>query len=277
MNTSDNRPATLHNRTAILAGNWKMNLRRAEVRAFAAKLKGALGPRAAADGASPQVALFPSHPFLGTLADALRGTAVIVGAQDVHSEASGAHTGDVSAHQVASTGATWALCGHSERRADHGEGDALVARKAGAALGAGLGVMVCLGETLEQREGGDTEEVLDRQLAAFLDGVGVEPLGDALGRWALAYEPVWAIGTGKTATPRIAQEAHVFLRARLAAQLGEAAASVPLLYGGSAKPGNCEELFAEPDVDGFLIGGASLDPATFLDMIHRCGDAPASD
>ena len=263
---------SLHNQTAILAGNWKMNLRRAEVRAFATELAGALAEQPCA----AQVALFPAHPFLCTLADALRGAPVVVGAQDVHPSASGAHTGDVSAQQILSTGASWVLCGHSERRADHSESDELVARKAAAALSAGLGAMVCLGETLEQREAGETETVLSRQLGALLDGVNRERLEGSPGRWALAYEPVWAIGTGKTATPEIAQSAHRFLRGRLQDELGELAVDIPLLYGGSAKPSNCEELFAQPDVDGFLIGGASLDPATFLDMIRRCGSAPVS-
>lgn len=264
---------TLHNQTAILAGNWKMNLLRAEVRAFADTLADALG------GTQPsgaQVALFPAHPFLCTLSDALRRVPVIVGAQDIHPNEAGAHTGDVSARQVASAGASWALCGHSERRADHGETDELIGAKTQAALDAGLGAMVCLGETLNEREEGATEAVLGRQLAAVLDVVGADRLGSAQGRWALAYEPVWAIGTGKTATPEIAQEAHGFLRACLADRLGDGAALVPLLYGGSAKPSNCEALFAQDDVDGFLIGGASLDPATFLDMIRRCGDVPAA-
>ena len=264
----------IHNRTAILAGNWKMNLGRADVRAFASALSTALAAPQAEQ--APQVMLFPAHPFLCTLADALRGAPVIVGAQDVHPAASGAHTGDVSAPQVLSTGARWALCGHSERRADHGESDELVGRKARAALDGGLGAMVCLGETLEQRESGSTEAVLAKQLAGFFGQVEAQRLETCVGRWALAYEPVWAIGTGKTATPEIAQDAHRFLRTQLAEHLGGRSAEVPLLYGGSAKPANCEDLFAQPDVDGFLIGGASLDPATFLDMIQRCGGASAS-
>lgn len=270
MTTPTPHRTTMHNRSAILAGNWKMNLGRADVRAFAADLSRAL----AAEPSPAQVALFPAHPFLCTLSDALRGVPVIVGAQDVHAEPEGAHTGDVSASQVLSTGATWTLCGHSERRADHAETDDLVARKARAALEAGLGAMVCLGETLHERESGATEAVLERQLSALLDGVGVDRLDTAVGRWAVAYEPVWAIGTGRTATPQIAQDAHRFLRARLADRLDRGAGAIPLLYGGSAKPENCAELFAETDVDGFLIGGASLDPATFLDMIRRCGGAP---
>ncbi len=262
----------MNSRPTILAGNWKMNLRRADASAFADQLR-ALGPKAA-QGA-PMVMLFPSAPFISSLSDQLRHTEVLVGAQDLHPESSGAHTGDVSAEQLKSAGATWALCGHSERRHDHNESCELVAAKVNAALASGLLPMVCVGETLEQREAEATESVLAEQVSAMLGacaGLSAEPAADGGLTWALAYEPVWAIGTGLTATPEIAQQAHGFLRQQIAATLGEGAArALPLLYGGSAKPSNCESLIAQADVDGLLIGGASLDSVSFLDMIRRCG------
>ncbi len=187
----------------------------------------------------------------------------LCGGQDLHTEDKGAHTGDVSGPQLVDAGCRWVLCGHSERRSDHGESDELVGQKAVAANRHGLYPMICLGETLAERQAGRTFEVLERQLSAALEG-RPDP-------FALAYEPVWAIGTGETATPEIAQEAHNFLREHLADLLGEEVARVKrIVYGGSANPENAGTLIAESDIDGFLVGGASLDPEKFLAIIRSC-------
>jgi triosephosphate isomerase len=184
-----------------------------------------------------------------------------MGGQDLHRADQGAHTGDVSGAQLADAGCTWALCGHSERRRDHRESDELVAAKVVAAARHGLTPMVCVGETREERRAGQTLAVLERQLRAALAS-GPDPV-------AVAYEPVWAIGTGDTATPETAEEAHAFLRRLLGELRGEVAAGrIPLLYGGSVTPDNAAGLIARPDVDGFLVGGASLDPRKFLSIIR---------
>jgi len=239
-------------RRPIVAGNWKMHLLGAEAEAFCQAL------RAGLPAARPEVVLFPSFPLLARVAAALSGSGVGVGAQDVHPEEKGAHTGDVSAAQLADAGCGWALCGHSERRRDHGESDALVAAKVAAALAAGLVPIACVGETREERRSGRTFEVLARQL---------EPLPDDP-RLVLAYEPVWAIGTGETATPETAEDAHAFLRGRLARRAGAPFAdALRILYGGSVSPENAPGLAAQGDVDGFLVGGASLDPNRFLAIL----------
>jgi triosephosphate isomerase (TIM) len=250
-------------RQPLAAANWKMHLVQPEARAFCRQLRGAELPP------DVEAAIFPSCPLLAAVVAELAGAGVAVGGQDLHPEDSGPHTGDVSGAQLADVGCRWVLVGHSERRRDHGEDDALVARKLSAAGRHGLMPILCLGETRDERRGGSTFEVLERQLAAAL--VAAPPRG---ADWALAYEPVWAIGTGETATPEQAQEAHAFLRAR-AAELGSAtlAADLRILYGGSVKPDNAAELFAQPDIDGFLVGGASLDAAKFLAIMHACGVA----
>lgn len=230
-------------RRPILAANWKMHKVRAEVRTFCKTFVTELGAPAA------EVIVFPSFPLLDTVVDGLAGTPVAIGGQDLHVAASGAHTGDVSGAQLVDAGCTWVLCGHSERRADHGEDDAHVVEKAHAALAAELTPLVCLGESALDREAGRTFEVLERQLGALLSGTTVPR------RFELAYEPVWAIGTGATATPEMAQEAHAFLRGLLAQQLGSARASqIRILYGGSAKPANAASLMAQKDIDGLLVG-----------------------
>ncbi|HVR98090.1 MAG TPA: triose-phosphate isomerase [Thermoanaerobaculia bacterium] len=239
----------------LVAANWKMHLLRAEAAAFCRALRDGL------PDAGPRVVIFPSFPLLPAVAESLAGSGVEVGGQDLHPEDKGAHTGDVSGAQLADAGCAWALCGHSERRRDHGEDDDLVARKAAAAARHGLTPMICVGETREERRAGQTLEVLERQLRAALAA--------APERFALAYEPVWAIGTGETATPEIAQEAHRFLRRLLAELRGEeAAGTLSILYGGSATPDNVAGLIAQPDIDGFLVGGASLDPGKFLSIIR---------
>ncbi len=199
-------------------------------------------------------------PYLGQVSSALSGSQVAWGAQDVSEHDAGAFTGEVSGAMLKEFGCRFAIVGHSERRNLYGEDDRRVAAKFIAAQRAGLTPILCVGETLEQRERGETESVVGRQLDAVLAGVGV----DALGNVALAYEPVWAIGTGRNATPREAQDVHAFIRARLAARdkgLGE---RVTIIYGGSVKAGNAKELFAMPDVDGGLIGAASLVADDFI-------------
>jgi triosephosphate isomerase (TIM) len=238
-------------RRPIAAANWKMHLTTGEARELCAALR----PQLSATGA--EVVVLPSAPLLPAVAEALRGSTATWGGQDLHPEDWGAHTGDVSALQLADLGCRWVLVGHSERRHDHGEGDALLAGKLAAAGRAGLQPILCVGETGEQRRAGRTFDVLTEQL------VGALASGAAPGL-ALAYEPVWAIGTGETATPEQAQEAHHFLRQRLVGHLGaERAAALRILYGGSVKPDNAEELAGQPDIDGFLVGGASLDAEKF--------------
>jgi len=245
-------------RRPVFAANWKMSLRRGAADAYAGRLREAVHELPAAD-----VVLFPPFPLIPVVAELLAGSPVAWGGQDLHPEEAGAHTGDVSALHLLDWDSTWVLCGHSERRAEHGETDELVAAKVARAQRSGLRPLLCVGETEEARRAGRTEEVLARQLSA------AAPAGD--GEWALAYEPVWAIGTGRTATPEIAQEAHAFLRSVAAGRLGEAlAARLRILYGGSVKPDNAAALVSQPDIDGFLIGGASLDPDSFLDIIRRC-------
>ena len=246
-------------RIPLVGGNWKMHFVRAEAKDFCARLLDGLGGPAG----KAEIVLLPSAPLLPSVAAALDGSSVSWGGQDVHPEDEGAHTGDVSARQLADLGCRWALCGHSERRQAHGEDDELVRRKAAAAARHGLTAWICLGETLEERRGERTFGVLERQLAAVLDP---QP-----GPFELAYEPVWAIGTGETATPEQAQEVHAFLRRLVASLLdSETAERVRIAYGGSVKPANAAELIAQPDVDGFLVGGASLDPAAFRDIISAC-------
>jgi len=251
--SSDRRP--------IAAANWKMNLLRRDAADYCRALRsGFVGRRPAAE-----VLLFPPATLLTTVAGGIDGLAdVACGGQDLHPEAGGAHTGDLSAPQLADAGCTWVLCGHSERRQDHGESDELVARKALAAVGHGLTPLICVGETADERRAGRTFEVLGRQLAAAVSALE--------GRFELAYEPVWAIGTGKTASPQQAQDVHAHIRGKLAGLDEAVAAKVQILYGGSVKGSNAAELLAMEDIDGGLIGGASLDANDFL-AICRAGNA----
>jgi len=238
-------------RGKLVVGNWKMN----GGLAFNAALLVALlaGWRPRTDRA---MAVCVPFPYLGQARDALTGSPVAWGAQDVSAHAAGAHTGEVAASMVAEFGCRHAIVGHSERRQRHGETDDVVAAKARAALGAGLVPIACVGETLAERDAGDTRSVVLRQLDAVLQAVGAEA-----GRLVYAYEPVWAIGTGRTATPGQAQEVHAWLRERLAAA---GAPDAALLYGGSVKAANAAALFAMPDIDGGLVGGASLEADEFL-------------
>jgi triosephosphate isomerase len=239
----------------LVVGNWKMN---GGLRANAALL----GSLSAGWQGMPgrAMAVCVPFPYLAQARERLEGSAIRWGAQDVSERASGAYTGDVSAAMLAEFGCSYAIVGHSERRQLHGESDALVAEKAVAALGAGLVPIVCVGETLAQRDAGETATVVERQIAAVIG-----KLGDAMARTVVAYEPVWAIGTGRTASPAQAQEVHALLRARLTKAGG---GLVPLLYGGSVKGSNAAALFAMPDVDGGLVGGAALDANEFLAIVR---------
>ncbi len=248
-------------RTPIVAGNWKMYKSVAEavqyVAAFSPMVRHVTGV---------QIVLAPAFTALHATADAARGTWIGIAAQDIHWADEGAFTGEVSGPMAREAGATYVIVGHSERRALFGDTDADVNRKVMAAVTAGLAPIVCIGETLEQRDGGDTLDVLDRQLALGLDGLA----GRQAAHLIVAYEPVWAIGTGRTATPQQASEAHGHIRRRLREQFGgEAADGCRILYGGSVKPGNIAELAGMPDVDGALVGGASLDPAAFFEIVSR--------
>ncbi|HXV33284.1 MAG TPA: triose-phosphate isomerase [Gaiellaceae bacterium] len=229
----------------LIAGNWKMFKGPGETARFTMALHTMLAGLEGVD-----VVVAPPCVSLGAAVAELRASAVRVYAQNVHWEAEGAFTGEVSAPMLVEAGVAGAIVGHSERRQHFAETDETTARRAHAALGAGLGVIACVGETLEEREAGETEAVLRRQIEAIAAAVPDPP--DALD---LAYEPVWAIGTGRTATPEIAQEAHAFVRGLY--PVGR------ILYGGSVKPDNAEELLAQPDVDGALVGGASLDADSF--------------
>lgn len=211
----------------------------------------------------------PPFVYLADVARLLRDSAVTLGAQDVCAEAQGAYTGEVSAAMLRDVGCTMAIVGHSERRALFGESDQLVARKFAAAQAQGLVPILCVGESLAEREAGETPAIVARQLDAVLELVGAAALGTAV----LAYEPVWAIGTGRNATPGQAQEVHAFIRGRIAARDAKIAAQVRILYGGSVKAGNAAELFAQPDVDGGLIGGASLKAEEFLAIVAAAGQA----
>jgi triosephosphate isomerase (TIM) len=243
-------------RRRIVAGNWKLH----GGRDFATSL--AHGIAAGLPVAGVEVVVLPPFPYLAEVA-ARHGDVFAVGAQDVSEHAKGAYTGEVSAQMLADVGARYTLVGHSERRQYHGEDSTLVARKYLAARAAGLTPVLCVGETLDQREAGETERVLLAQLAPLFELGGVEALAGGV----VAYEPVWAIGTGRTASTDQAQAVHAFLRGEVARRDATIADSLPLLYGGSCKPDNAQALFAQPDVDGGLIGGASLAAADFLAII----------
>jgi triosephosphate isomerase len=247
---------------AIIAGNWKMYHGPRETRAFFAGLQ--LPPNAGAH----ELLVFPPSLSLSAAAGCPeRDPRIQLGVQNIHWEEKGAFTGEVSAAMAKEVGATFALVGHSERRQLFGESDQSVARKASAARRHGLVPVVCVGETLEERRAGRVEEVILRQLDAALDA-----LLETAGRFLLAYEPVWAIGTGETATPADASSAQGALRARLDQRMGAARSTrVPILYGGSVKPDNAAELLAAPNVDGALVGGASLDPASYSALVRAAG------
>lgn len=238
----------------LVVGNWKMHGNRAS---NAALIQGLLEADLAITAPRAEVAVCPPFVFLAEVAAALQGTAISLGSQDLSAQTQGAFTGEVAGPMVRELGARYAIVGHSERRSCHSESDQLVADKAKAALAHGLIPIVCVGETLSERDEGQTEAVVGRQLQAVVDTLGAD-----IAKVVVAYEPVWAIGTGKTASPEQAQAVHAFLRGVLKAAV-PAAAGVPLLYGGSVKPDNAATLFAQPDIDGGLIGGAALKAADF--------------
>lgn len=244
-------------RKKFVAGNWKMNGGLAANASLLDSLTQHIGGKGLP---GVEVAVFVPFPYLAQAQSSLRGAAVRWGAQNVSERASGAFTGEVSVAMLKDFACTHAIVGHSERRTLFGETDEQVAAKAAAAVEGGIVPVVCLGETLDEREAGRTAEVVQRQLAAVINRLGAKGLAASV----LAYEPVWAIGTGKTATPAQVQEVHGALRAQVAALDPACASALQILYGGSVKAANAAELFALPDVDGALVGGASLVAADFL-------------
>jgi triosephosphate isomerase len=241
----------------LIAGNWKMNGLRAQQSEFEAMLQGAAQHSAVDLLVCPPATLIAQ--FAASATDSIR-----VGAQDCHTAASGAHTGDLSAEMLADAGASAIIVGHSERRADHGETDAVVRKKAEAVWRAGLTAIVCVGETQGERDAGHTLDVIGGQLIGSLPDAGT---GANL---VVAYEPVWAIGTGRTPTAQDVEEVHRFIRSQLVERYGDAGAAVRILYGGSVKPSNAKELMAVPEVNGALVGGASLKAADFLAIAAGC-------
>lgn len=241
-------------RQRIVAGNWKLHGNRV----FAVDLLDALVR--AGHPAGVALAVLPPLPYLAELAARYAHTGIAFGAQDTDTNTQGAYTGEVAATMLAEIGCKYVLAGHSERRQYHAESSELVARKHLAAKAAGLVPILCVGEQLDDREAGRTEEVIAAQLAPLFELAGVEAFADAV----VAYEPVWAIGTGRTASPEQAQAVHAFIRSAVASRSATIGGSLPILYGGSVKPANAAELFAQPDVDGGLIGGASLVANDFL-------------
>jgi triosephosphate isomerase len=247
-------------RKKFIAGNWKMYTTAATARELASAVARGVGGETRVT-----VAVCPPFPYLIPVAEALRGSAVALGAQNVYPEKEGAFTGEVSPGMLLDAGCRYVVVGHSERRHVLHENDELINRKVQTALAAGLHVILCVGETLQEREGNRTEAVLETQLTGGLAGLGA----DQLAHLVIAYEPVWAIGTGKNATPEQAQEAHAFIRRRVGQMFGENAASaLPIQYGGSVKPDNAATLLGQPDVDGALVGGASLKADSFLAIVR---------
>ena len=241
-------------RQSLVAGNWKMNgSRESAVKLADAVLQGA-------DGRKAEILLCPPFVYLADVARVLKDSGIALGAQDLCAEDNGAFTGEVSGAMLRDFSCRYVIVGHSERRALYGEGDSLVARKFMAAQKAGLTPILCIGETLTEREAGATHGVVERQLKAVLDAAGIGAFDKAV----VAYEPVWAIGTGRTAKFDQAQEVHALIRGLLAAEDAKIATAARILYGGSVKAANAAELFRMPDIDGGLVGGASLDAVEFL-------------
>jgi triosephosphate isomerase (TIM) len=250
-------------RRPMIAGNWKMNGLKSDGRklasAIAKRMKKLKKP-------GFEMVVCPPFPLIGLANDTIKGSGLKLGAQDCHADVSGAHTGDVSPELLKNMGCKYVIVGHSERRTDHGEKDADVKAKAEAAIAAGMGAIVCIGETLKQREAGRAMSVNRKQVQGSL------PEGATAKNTVIAYEPVWAIGTGKVATPEQAQDVHAVIRKELVKILGEKeAAKVRILYGGSMKPGNAKELLALEDVDGGLIGGAALNAEDFWAIGEAAG------
>jgi triosephosphate isomerase len=243
----------------LIAGNWKMNGLKSSAAEFEAMLAGAPALAAKAD-----LLVCPPATLIAGFTDKARGSKVVIGAQDCHPKASGAHTGDLSAEMLADSGARAIIVGHSERRADHGEGDVLVRQKAEAAWRAGVTAIVCIGETRGQRDAGQTLDICGGQLAGSL------PDGATAAKLLVAYEPVWAIGTGLTPTAKDVEEVHRFIRGVLTDRFGAEGGRIRILYGGSVKPTNAAELMGVANVNGALVGGASLKAADFLAIAAGC-------
>jgi triosephosphate isomerase len=246
-------------RTPILAANWKMHKTQGEALQFVAAFLPLVK-----DATAVEILLAPSFTALARVGEALAGSNVLLAAQNVNPEPQGAFTGEVSPAMLADVGCRYAIVGHSERRSLYGEDDGFVARKARALLERGLRPIVCVGETLAEREAGRTFAVVGGQLEGSLREVPPERAAEVV----VAYEPVWAIGTGRTATPAMAQEVHAFVRERLGARFGAAGQAMRIQYGGSVKPENVDDLMAQPDIDGALVGGASLDPEAFARIVR---------
>jgi len=257
--------SVLYMRRKLVAGNWKMNGSLAANAVLLKEIKAGLSTL----GEAVDVALCVPAPYLSQVQAAMVGSMLALGAQDVSAHVNGAYTGEVAASMLRDFSCLYVIVGHSERRAYHGESNVVVAAKVRAALQADLVPLVCVGETLAEREAGLSAEVVGRQLDAVLAVLDAAELEDIV----VAYEPVWAIGTGKTATPAMAQEMHAQLRARLAQKNAAAAARMQILYGGSMKPENAKELLAMPDIDGGLIGGAALKAADFLAIVQAAAQA----
>jgi triosephosphate isomerase (TIM) len=251
-------------RFPLIAGNWKMNGALKESSALVAALKAGV-----ARARHAEMLVCPPYVYLGAVAEWLRGSSLSLGAQDVSARTgTGAFTGEVAGTMLRDVGCAYAIVGHSERRTLFGENDEIVAAKFNAAQAADLVPILCVGESLEDREGGRTEAVVTRQVEAVTAAAGV----DAFAKAVIAYEPIWAIGTGRTATPEQAQEVHALIRRLIAAQDATIAAKLRILYGGSVKGGNARELLAQEDIDGGLVGGASLDAQDFLTIFQAAAD-----
>ncbi len=262
--------------TPLIVGNWKMNTLASEVGGFVSRLRIALEANREAIGETVEVAIAPASLALDALGRALKDSGIELAAQNIHAEPSGAFTGEISVPMIEDLGCRYALIGHSERRQIFGERNAEIAQKALALAGSQITPILCIGETLEEREQGATLEIVRSQLDAALE-VLLERAGDGiLGPLVVAYEPVWAIGTGRTATPEIAQGVHASIRENLVTRLGEPGRQIRLLYGGSVKPSNARELLAQPDIDGALVGAASLEPETFAEIILSALPASAN-
>jgi triosephosphate isomerase len=246
-------------RTPVIAGNWKMHKNMAEARSLARSIRAGAG-----EADHCRVILAPPYTALGAVAEELSGSPLILAAQNVHWEKQGAYTGEISIPMLEDIGCAAVIVGHSERRQYFSETDETVNKRIRALSESQLETILCIGETLEQREAGDYETVVSQQLAGGLAGLTAQNLK----RIMLAYEPVWAIGTGRTASPEIAQEVHQSIRAWLAREFGRISETVPILYGGSVKPGNISALMSQPDIDGALVGGACLEAESFLGIIH---------
>jgi len=246
-------------RMKVIAGNWKMNKTNPEAVELATALADRVGHLK-----EPRIVICPPFTALSPVAETLRQTMIHLGAQNMHKEKSGAYTGEIGPSMLLTTGVSYVILGHSERREYFSESDELVNAKVSLALESGLMPVVCVGEQLEDREKGLTEEIVGGQIDGSLAGLSEKDLD----KMVVAYEPVWAIGTGKTATPEMAGEVHAFIRSRLKKSFGAAAEDIPILYGGSVKGGNAADLLSQPDIDGALVGGASLEADEFIRIIE---------